>query len=241
MANTPPPILSLQNGFGSVQRINSIFGEGHAITGAVTVQFSAAGIPSAKGGFALQADHPASELALRVLKRTDLPIKSGDALAIQWSSVFWGLQANALSAILNVNRSEIYNTPKWFGYEVQQLQEALFVIDQLGVHLTSLPAVNVPRIAGAVRRLPHALLAAYLSRQPVPLPSLKAELAQNLRRSDAAYFNGAVAVHAHDLKFRAPINHTLALTATDIAEGRQRWDAFQQKPELLDAMIRLAR
>lgn len=238
MANTPPPILSLQNGFGSVQRINSIFGEGHAITGTVTFQVDKTlPVPS---GFALQADHPASELALNVLKRTGLPIKSGDALSIQWSSVFWGLQANALSAILNVNRSEIYDTPKWFGYEVQQLQEALFVIDKLGVRLTSLPGVNVPRIASAVRRLPHALLAAYLSRQPVPFPSLKAELAQNLGRSDAAYFNGAVAVHAHDLKFRAPINHTLALTATDIAEGRQRWDAFQQKPELLDAMIRLA-
>ncbi|MBZ0308827.1 MAG: hypothetical protein K8I82_22360 [Anaerolineae bacterium] len=236
-----PPILVLQNGVGTFQRTASLFQE-KALAGAVTCHFSYDEFSnrvnvSLTGGFALQADAP--ELALNVLRATGRSVKLGDAQSILWSSVFWGIQANALSAILQVEPAEIYQNPKWFGYEVQQLTEALFVIDNLGVRLMPLPDVNVPRMAWAVRRLPRPLLAAYLATQPRP-PALRDELAQQVGRSDAAYFNGAVAVHAHDLNHRAPVNHVLAMAVTDIAEGRQLWDAFKEKPELLDAMIRLA-
>lgn len=239
--DSAPPILVLQNGVGTFQRTASLFQE-KALAGAVTChfsydEFSSSVQVSPTGGFALQADAP--ELVLNVLRATGRPVKLGDAQSILWSSVFWGIQANALSAILQVAPANIYQNPKWFGYEVQQLTEALFVIDKLGVRLIALPDVNVPRMAWAVRWLPRALLAAYLTNQPRP-PALRDELAQKLGRSDAAYFNGAVAVHAHDLHYRAPLNHVLAMTMTDIAEGRQGWDAFKEKPELLDAMIRLA-
>lgn len=230
-----PPILMLQNGVGSIQRIDHTFGEGCAIAAAVTCEF-----PDPKtGGFALQADHPSTELALNLLRVTGLPVKLGSAASIGWSSVFWGIQANALSTIFRVDPAEIYRNPRWFGYEAQQLTEALFVIEKLGVPLISLPGVNVPHLAWAVRRLPRPLLAAYLLRQPRP-PALRPDLEQKTGRSDAAYFNGAVAVHAHDLRYRTPMNHVLALAVTDIAEGRQSWEAFGENPELLEAMVRLA-
>ncbi len=243
----PPPILSLQNGRGSVQRIDSLFGEGHVLTGAVTLQFDDHAsqkksyvAASVTGGFALQIDHPASQLALAVLRQTQRPVKLGDAESIQWSSVFLGLHANALSAILNVDRAAIYENPKWFGYEYAQLQEALGILEKIGVPLIALPDANVPQMARMVRWLPRAVLPLYLARFSTPSPNLREELSQNLKRSDAAYLNGAVAIQANQLKMRTPLNHILALTVTDIAEGRQDWQAFTEKPELLDAMIRLA-
>lgn len=251
--NPPPPVLSLQNGVGSLNRIDSAFGEQvepFSIAAAVTRPFWFAQFADGKpircrintrniGGVALQVDHPLSETIGQMFREIGLTVTFGWADAIQWSSVLWGIQANAIAAILDIPPQEVYQNPHWFAHEHDQLQEALRVIDRLGVQLMRLPGVNVPMIANQARYLPRAIMPYFIANHPRP-PALKDDLRFGTGRSEAAYFNGAIAVHGHDLDIPTPINHALALTLTDIAEGRMLWSQFKANPSLLESSIRLA-
>lgn len=249
-SQAPPPIVALQNGVGGIRRLESLFGEGIALAAAITRLFwfpilqenrplRTHVLSSSEGGIALQADHPTAETAARLLREIGLSVVMGFAPSILWSSIFWGIQANAISAILDITPQEVYQNPIWFAYEHQQLIEALRVIRALNVRLMRLPSVNIPLMAQQARFMPRRIVAPLLSVHPRP-PSLRDDLKTHSGRSDAAYFNGAIAVHGHDLKIPTPINHALALVLTDLAEGRMAWSQFKQNPDLLQAALRLA-
>lgn len=247
---SPPPMVVLQNGYGSIQRIESVFGAGHTLAAAITRPFwygsYQAGKPNLShilsaewGGVALQADHALSETVANMLRQIGLEVQMGFAESIQWSSVFWGLQANAISSILDITPQAVYQSSQWFPYEHAQLKEAMRVIKAMNVKLMPLPGVNVPRIAQIIERVPYKLAAPLLSVFPRP-PSLRDDLRWQTGRSDAAYFNGAIAALGHNLRLRTPINHALALVLTDLAEGRARWERYRNKPDLLEASLRIA-
>jgi len=251
--DAPPLIISMQNGKGSLERIESTFGDvgvpysvAVAVTRPVWFPTFKDGDPirsevksRAIGGAAVQGDHSQSEAIIQLLNRIGMATVAGWREDITWSSVFWGIQANAISAIVDIAAQDVYRDPVWQTYEMVQLQEALRVIGKLDARLMRLPGVNVPLIARQVRHLPRPVLPPALSTHPRP-PTLKHDLRFEHGRSDAAYFNGAVAVAAKDLKLRTPINHGLALTLTDIAEGKLQWKAFIKKPSLLQSSLRLA-
>jgi len=226
----PPIIVSLQMGRGSRQTIDALFGAGHALVGLVGVD----------GRFLLANDHPQSASIAAMLTTAGFTVMTSRAESIEWSSVFWGIQANAISAILDIPPEQIYDDPALFAIEHAQLVEAHSIIRQTGAKLIRLPGVNVPAMARQLGWIPRRWVGRFLRNHPRP-PSLREELAQKTGRSDAAYLNGAIALHADELKLRAPINHALALIVTDIAEGRAAWSQFQQNPALLEATIRLAR
>jgi len=239
-----PPILALQWGVGGIKQLESALGAGCALLGVVTrrIGFGAdAGHIEADnfGGVALQGDHPQTAAAAQILTAAGLPVTRAAGVALQWSSVFWGIQGNALSAILDIAPEEIYQDPLLFAYEYQQLIEAQRVIAGLGVRLVALPGVDVPRRWHGLRWLPRRLAPFFLGRGVRP-PSLRDDLLGTHKRSDAAYLNGAVAVAAYDLGLRAPVNHALALTVTDIAEGRALWAGYKEGRELLFATLRLS-
>ncbi|NJL93065.1 MAG: hypothetical protein HC915_04735 [Anaerolineae bacterium] len=246
-------IIALQNGIGPLERLRSSFGQAtppHGLAAVNTRPFwfnlQHAGQPVRTqvlsrdlGGVALQADHPEALAVAALLRQAGLPVHFGWAEELLWSSVFWHLQANALSAILDRAPQDIYRDPVWLAVELAQLREALRVIDAQGVRLTALPGVNVPLMARQVRWLPRPALALALSAHPRP-PALRNDLQHHSGYSDAAYFNGAVAVAAQQHRLRAPINHALAVTLTDLAEGRLDWPRFKREPGLLQAALRLA-
>lgn len=247
---SPPPILSLQMGVGNVERIDNTFGPGHSIAGVVTwpiwygsyhenkpVRSHIITVPV--GGVGLQASHPLSGDIARIMRQLGMQVKPAFTDSITWSSVFWGVQTNALSAILDVAPYEIYRNREWFEFECRQIAEALQVIDRLGVRLVPLPDVNVRQMANVFRRMPKRFLTTFLMGYPRP-PSLRDDLRFEHGRSEAAYLNGAIAVHGHDLGIATPINHALALALTDIAEGRQSWDEIKEDHNLLGAMLRVA-
>lgn len=248
---TPPPIISLQLGVGHIPRIEAIFGAGQGMVGVVTksVRYGTDkdGQPDRGhiladqgGGVALQNDHPHHAQVGELLREGGLQVIFGTGDSIAWSSVFWGIQANALSSILNRDPADIYHDSRWFAYEHEQLLEAFGLIRYMGIRLIALPGVNVPLMARQVGWIPRNYLGFWLARHPRP-PSLKTDLQLGTGRSDAAYLNGAIAYHAHQLGLHTPVNYALALTLTDIAEGRAVWSAFQNNPKLLDATIRLAK
>lgn len=248
-----PPILSLQWGVGNVERVTSIFGAEQVLVGVVTKPLhfltSSDGhntpLPSALrvgtwGGVALQHNHPLSIKVANLLKDSGLNVQLEDADALLWSSVFWGIQANALSSILDIPPAQVYQDKTLFAYEHEQLAEAWVILQRAGIKLVDLPGVKVAQMARQLTWLPRPVVSYALRRNPRP-PSLRDDLHLRTGRSEAAYLNGAIAIKADQMGLQAPLNYALALTLTDIAEGRALWRQYQGNPQLLFATLRLAK
>jgi 2-dehydropantoate 2-reductase len=246
-----PPVLALQHGSGSFEQIETVAGKERVFRGVLTRQFRwplikesqqvayETIITTGSGGLSL-GRHPLLKHFSPALWAAGLgPIHVKDRRDLEWSDVLWQIQANALPTLLDCPPETIYTEPRLFDIELAQLREAINVIDHLGVRLVSLPSVNVPRLATQIRWLPKRLLAPLLKLN-AQLPSLRDDLERNTGRSDAAYLNGAIAVQAHNYGLPAPVNHMLAISVTDVAEGRATWEQFRGEPEHIERLIRIA-
>jgi ketopantoate reductase len=233
-------------GRGLEKRIEALFGAGNSLALLSTLPLHFAPDSTqvergAGGGLHLEADQPRSEDIRQLLAQAGLDaliMMKGEALA--WAGVFWGVQANALSAILDLPPAAVYNDPTLFAYERAHLRETLRILGAAGTPLLPLAGVNLPRLAWSVRHLPARLSVFPLAGLRLRPPALRDELMAKKGRSDAAYLYGAVAREAERLKRRAPLNHALALTVTDIAEGRALWSQYKDNRRTLEATLRLA-
>lgn len=245
-----PPILLLQAGVGVIEKIEGMLGEGCAVYGIHSGEFQwgskeGDSIPDythpsydGKGGFILEA-HTRRQEILSILKDTgSVSAAPAARVSLAWSYVFWKMQANALPTLLDITPQAIYQNERLFSIEVAQTTEALHVIRRLNIKLVALPEVNVPRLAAQLRWLPRRWRPRVLKKY-IKTPALRHDLITETGRSDAAYFNGAVAIAAHRLGLPAPVNQALALALTDVAEGRMRWSQFQNNPDYLETFIRI--
>jgi ketopantoate reductase len=222
-----PNMLSLVEGIGATETLASYFGAERVVRGIYR-----------EGQGIVVANHALNPVMGDFL-RPEIwgKIEFADDLTLAWSHLFWQLPLNALPTILNMTPEEVRTNPQMFAIERTQLREALKVMDTLGIKPMRLPWGNVPRLAQAVRWLPLSLLARFLKNRPAP--SLLPDIQNQVGRSDAAYLNGAVAHMAYTNNFSAPINHALAVTVTDIAEGRAKWTQFQRNLPALETIIRI--
>lgn len=245
-----PPIITIQRGIGNAERIASVYGTENVIRGALTAVIAhptlADGKPASEifvrmpsGGVGLADNHPLSREIGALLHAAYLPVVLGNGRDLQWSALLWQLQANAVPALVDLPASDVYSSPTLFNIEYRMLAEALGIIEALRIRLIDLPGAPINKLVTQLQVLPAGLLPSLIVRTAAP-PSLRAELVQNSHYSEAAYLNGAIALHAHDLKLRAPINHVLALTLQDIADRRAVWRQFQHNPRVLDALIGVA-
>ncbi len=248
----PPPIISLQRGIGNAERIASVYGAENVIRGALTTviehptltpRTDQPGLPAPEifvrmpsGGLGLAEDHPLSKDIAALLLAAYLPVVLGDGRDLQWSALLWQLQGNAISALVDLPLSDVYSSPTLFKLEYRMLIEALGVIEALKIRLLDLPGAPINKLATQLQIIPFSLLPARIVRTAAP-PSLRVELAQNAKRSEAAYLNGAIALYARDTRRFAPINHVLALTLQDIADRRAVWAQFQRDPRMIEALI----
>ena len=246
----PPPIVILQTGIGNTERVESVYGPGSVLRGALSVTIAYPTLPDGQparetvvvhpsGGVALAEDHPLSQPIAAFLSAAGLPVTLGPGRDLQWSALLWQLYANAIPALVDLPFADVRRSRALFALEYRQLIEALGVIQKLGVRLIDLPGAPINRLATQLQTLPPSLLASQLIFKPDP-PGFRSELWRGVGGSEAAYLNGAVAVHAQDLHLHTPVNHALALTLQDIAERRALWSQFRGQPAMLEAIVRVA-
>ncbi len=240
-----PYALTLQPGMGGLEKLTSLLGAEKSIRAVITREFAWMDgaqetiVMDGVGGFVV-GEHPQATVVGELLQQAGLGkpfFASTESLG--WSDVFWRLHANALPTLLNISPAAVYDDPAIWLVEYRQLREAIAVIDHLNINLVRLPGINVPRLAWMVRLLPPRWLAMILKRQARP-PSLRDDLERQSGHSDAAYINGAVAQAAYGLQLPAPVNHVLALSVTDVAEGRAKWSHFHHNLDYLQTLIRVA-
>jgi ketopantoate reductase len=243
-------VVSLHRGIGGYERIVSVFGAERVIRGALTCWIDHPlidGKPAPEvfvrmpsGGVAIAEGHRMSAEVAALLYAAYLPTMLGDAREIAWSALLWQLQGNAIPALLDLSADDVYSSASLWAIEYRMLVEALGVIQAMKIRLVDLPDAPVSRLATQLQTIPAGLLPQRIVRNPAP-PSLKTELVQDARRSEAAYLNGAI-LHANDLKpkLAAPINYVLAVTLEDIASRRAVWSQFQRDPRSLEALVNIA-
>jgi ketopantoate reductase len=192
-------------------------------------------------GDVVLAEHPHQEQILPLLRGLGFHPSIAPAESLNWSYLLWKLQTNALPTLLGIVPQDVYRDRRILKIELAQLREAIEVIDHLKIKLISLPNIQVRRLAKAIRWLPQRPLSWILRSLTDKLsPSLSIDFERETGRSDAAYLNGAVARAAYDHRIAAPVNHSLALALTDIAEGRAVWSQFRNKVDYLETYIRVA-
>lgn len=247
-----PNLFLIQHGIGSFEKVATFFDPQLILRGVSTQTFaflpiaghrekSAHEVIMSDGiGSMVISHHEKADKMAHMLHRAgfrNIPIEARESL--EWSDLLWQIQANALPTLLDISPESVYDDPRLFAIEYAQLQEAISVINRLKIQLVQLPNVNVLRLAWQLRVLPKMLINRIL-KPNAKLPSLRGDLVKKTGRSDAAYLNGIVAQSAYNLGIPAPVNHILALSLTDIAEGRALWSQFRDQVEYLETMIRIA-
>ncbi len=247
-AKNCPSILIISDGIGAREKVRSLFEETPIIQAFSTRLFQwtilADGQPAYesiisnnRGGIALTASEKDVEAELLFKQAGIHNVKIHPAQSLEWSSLLWQIQVNALPALLRVSPETVYDEEELFNIEYRQLREAIQIIDLQKIPLVDLPEVALRRLGWQIRILPPNLLKKVL-RPNIKPSSLFAELSLKTGRSDAAYLNGIVAKTAHDIGIAAPVNYTLAVSVTDIAEGRIMWEQFTL--DYLHTLLRIA-
>lgn len=189
------------------------------------------------GGFGLTAGDKSAE-AQALLQAADIgPVVIHPDQALQWSDLLWQIQANALPTLMQQTPAQIYADAYLYGIEYRQLREAIQIIDRQQIALVDLPGVDIRRLGWQIRVLPPEMLRQVL-RPALKPPTLGFDLVMQHGRSDAAYLNGMVAKAANAVGLSAPVNYTLAVSITDVAEGRALWSQFT--PDYLATLLRIA-
>jgi 2-dehydropantoate 2-reductase len=244
------PIVSFQNGIGNEESLKSAFGHDLVVAATLTSPISmpapAHVVEEKSRGIAIAEDGPAAGKVIHAFRQTRLPLSvvpRSDAL--KWSKLLLNMVGNATAAILDMLPCKVFKDPALFGIEYAALREALWIMEMNKIPVLDLPGAPVRTLAQALHSFPRFILRLLMLRQVCrgrggKLPSLLLSLRSNLRETEVAWLNGAVAQAAANRERSAPINHALALLVTDIASGRVPWELYRGRPNELLAAIRVA-
>ncbi len=245
---TFPPVVCLQNGVEAEAVLAEFLGEGRVLAGTVTTPVVRRGPGQAAAervrGVGLAAGHPLAEPLAAALQAAGVMVRLyPNAAAMKWSKLLTNLLGNATSAILDMPPAEIFAHPRLARLEIAQLQEALAVMDALGLPVVNLPGVSVRTLAWAVRRLPAFLLQPLLQKavgrgRGGKMPSFHMDLHGGRGQTEVDALNGAVVRSGERLGVPTPVNRALTETLQALTRGEWPLEAFRRKPEALLAQVR---
>lgn len=161
-----------------------------------------------------------------------------DAAAMKWSKLIANLVANATSALLDMDPHAIYEDPRSFRIERNQLQEAVAVMRGLGVHPVSLPGAHVLLLLRGLR-LPEPIARPIVARaigkaRGGKSPSLRLHVrGETAGPTEAHWLNGAVARAGAALGVPTPVNAGLAALVDEAAIDPDRAAWFEGRPDRL--------
>ena len=224
-----PPLLCLQNGVDNEADIAEVLGPERVIAGTVTTAVGKLGVGELvlerKRGLGLSAAHLLSERLAAAFNEAGLNARLyADPLSMKWSKLLTNLLANAQSAIFDLTPAQLFADPSKYRAEVEQLREALAVMDALKLKVVDLPGTPVRALAFAIRRLPPALSRPLLARavgagRGAKMPSLHIDLHSGKGRSEVGWLNGAVLRWGEQTGVPTPINQMICELLQRIVDG----------------------
>jgi len=238
-----PPILCLQNGVENESALEAALGPGKVIPGTVTSAISrrTAGdiLLERLRGIGVADGHPLSGRLVQIMSECGLNARLFPVAAeMKWSKMITNLLANATSAILDMDPADIFAHPGLYRLEVEQLREALRVMDALRLRVVDLPATPVRALAFAIRSLPGTISRPIL-RNAVgggrggKMPSFHIDLHSGSGRVEVDFLNGAVVRYGAKAQVPTPVNRLLNETLMKLASGEVSLQAYAHQPKKL--------
>ncbi|MRS02937.1 2-dehydropantoate 2-reductase, partial [bacterium] len=154
-----PPVLCLQNGVENEALIARKLGEEKVIGGSITSAVGRSGLGNIKleklRGVGIETGHSISQTLIDWFNLSGLRARGYESRAdMKWSKMLTNLLANATSAILNWTPAQVYSHPLTWRIELQQIREAMAVMDRMHIHLVDLPGTPVKPLMMLIKSLP---------------------------------------------------------------------------------------
>jgi 2-dehydropantoate 2-reductase len=238
-----PPVLCLQNGVTNEPAIEAILGKNKVIAGTVTsaVRRCAPGdiLLERSRGVGIAVGHPLSNHIVQSFTNAHLNARLfASSIAMKWSKMLTNLMANASSAILDMPPSDVLSHPGLYHVEMDQLREAITVMEALQIKPVDLPSTPVRVFAWLVSHFPPSFSQPLISRiggngRGQKMPSFHIDLHSGCRKSEVDFLNGAVARFGERLNLPTPVNHWLNQTLLSLTQGTLPMDEYSHKPDKL--------
>ncbi len=238
-----PPTLCLQNGVENESILQSALGETKVIAGTVTSAVGRRGpgdiLLERLRGMGVARGHPLSYQIVQALSEAHLNahlITSSSGM--KWSKMLTNLMANASSAILDMTPSEILSHPGLYRMEIDQLREAITVMNALRIPIINLPGTPVRIFSWAVSHLPPSFSQPFVSRfagkgRGLKMPSFHIDLHFGRGKSEVDYLNGAVVRFGERAGVPTPVNRWLNQTLNNLTMGILPSDTYSHQPDKL--------
>ena len=240
-ASNLPPVLCLQNGVENELALETILGKNKVIAGTVTsaVRRRGAGdiLLERLRGVGIAGGHPLSSQIVQAFSDAHLNARLyASPISMKWSKMLTNLLANASSAILDMTPAEILSHPSLYRVEIDQLREAIAVMNALQVQTVDLPGTPVRIFAWMVNHLHPSLSQPLISRiagkgRGQKMPSFHIDLYSGRGKSEVDYLNGAVARFGDRLNVPTPVNHWLNQTLLSLTHGSLPMEEFSHQPD----------
>jgi 2-dehydropantoate 2-reductase len=238
-----PPVLCLQNGVENESILQAAIGASNVIAGTVTSAILRRGpgdiLLERLRGIGVARSHSLSSQIVSALSEVHLNAHLiTSASGMKWSKMVTNLVANASSAILDMTPSEILYHPGLYRVEVDQLREAITVMNALHIPIVDLPGTPVRLLAWAISHLPPTLSQPFISLfagrgRGNKMPSFHIDLHSGRGKCEVDYLNGAVVRFGERSSVPTPVNLWLNQTLLNLTQGTLSMDAYSHQPEKL--------
>jgi 2-dehydropantoate 2-reductase len=247
-----PPILCFQNGVDNEATIGQVLGKDRVIAGTVTSSIARRGPGNItlerQRGIGIAGGHPLSISIHQVLSQAGFNVHLYPSPAnMKWSKMLTNLLANASCAILDLTPSEILRNSALYKVEINQIREALAVMDTLHIKPVDLPGTPVRLFTWAVRQLHPTISQPLIARMAgrgrgQKMPSFHIDLHSGRQNSEVDYLNGAVARFGDQLNIPTPVNHWLNQTLLKLCKGILPIDEYALQPaKFISALYEISR
>ena len=236
----PPTIVSLLNGIGSEEILSSRIGAERVIPATLTtaVQMIEPGViqVTRRRGIGVGLGHALAAAFIDELKTADFLVEAyPDGVRMKWSKLLTNIVANASSAILGWDPSQVYAHPGTARIEIESLRETVRVMRSMGYSPQDLPGVSVSLLARALS-FPHQFIRPLLGKivsdgRGDKKPSLHYDIGRG--KSEVIRLNGAVVEAGSRLDTPTPANQLLTDTLMKLVNHKEDPEKFQNNPELL--------
>ena len=236
-----PPLLCLQNGVESDQILVENLGQNLVIPGTVTSAVDCPGkgniVVSKLRGMGIAGSHPLVKDLVQIFQEAGIKCSFYPNPAdMKWSKLVTNLLGNASSAILNLSPSEIYSDRALYQVELEQIREALLIMQIQGIQAVNLPGVPVKILAAVIRSLPAWLSHPFLARmigagRGQKMPSFHIDLYSGKGKSEVDQLNGAVVRAGKKYQIPTPVNLILTDTLLSLINGDMSLETYSKRPE----------
>jgi 2-dehydropantoate 2-reductase len=243
LENEFPPVLCLQNGVENEGLIARKLGEVKVIGGSITSAVGRSSLGNIKleklRGVGIESGHPISQTLIDWFNLSGLQARGYESRAdMKWSKMLTNLLANATSAILNWTPAQVYSHPLTWQIELDQIREAMEVMNRMHIHLVDLPGTPVKPLMIMLNSLPpgvsRRLIGAALAKgRGAKMPSFHIDLYSGKTTSEVTYLNGAVSRYASKVGVHSPVNNGLCQLLEQMASGSIAKEDFAGQPEKL--------